>query len=491
VIYASDYDLGRLGHAYYDMDHVNYSLSTGSFQAWNSGWHYRNDGVDIEPNDDIIRSNGYHVGFVSEGEWMKYTVDITENGLYSLDARVASENTGGTFHIEVNDEAVTPVQTVNSSAGWTNFYDINVGGIILTEGSHQLKFSIDNNTPFNISSLDFNRIGPADTVGAYALFGETLSDESSIKLTCNLQLEEGSLQNTKHEFSLHVNGANVDIQAVSMDGVYSRTIVLTTEAFLLHSDEITLSYSGNSIITQSGKKLASFSDLHVLNSLYERFILPKRIQAEDYFEMEGFGLEPTTDIGGGFNLGFASPGDYADYLLYSHEETNFELNMRVASQYSSGSFGFYLMNDDSTEVELLSVQVPATGGWQSWLTIEKQVTLPQGPVRLRMKALSGEFNLNWFSFTVANSIPVFNEKRTPVIYPNPVGIDKLKIRLNNYESQAWNVEIFSLAGKMVWSGKIDGNRDVREIDISFMPPGMYLLRISNNTTSHTLKICRL
>ena len=38
MVYLSDYDLGKSGFAYYDLDSADYNLSTGSFQAWNRGW---------------------------------------------------------------------------------------------------------------------------------------------------------------------------------------------------------------------------------------------------------------------------------------------------------------------------------------------------------------------------------------------------------------------------------------------------------------------
>ena len=46
-----DYDLGKSGFAYYDLDSADYNLSAGSFQAWNR-MEIQNDGVDIETNND-------------------------------------------------------------------------------------------------------------------------------------------------------------------------------------------------------------------------------------------------------------------------------------------------------------------------------------------------------------------------------------------------------------------------------------------------------
>ena len=61
-----------------------------------SGWQYRNDGVDIENSSDAD-GNGYQVGFTSEDEWLIFTVDIQESGFYNIVTRYASTSSG-IFH---------------------------------------------------------------------------------------------------------------------------------------------------------------------------------------------------------------------------------------------------------------------------------------------------------------------------------------------------------------------------------------------------------
>ena len=67
--------MGLLGYAYNDLDYATYHVSNNQFQAWNQGWQYRNDGVDIENSTDSD-SNGYKVGFTAEGEWLVFTVNV-------------------------------------------------------------------------------------------------------------------------------------------------------------------------------------------------------------------------------------------------------------------------------------------------------------------------------------------------------------------------------------------------------------------------------
>ena len=131
VVYASDFDLGKNNFAYYDTVVADYNLSTGDFTAWNSGWSYRNDGVDIEKNTDNVNSNGFHVGFVNQGEWMKYTVNVNETAVYKAKVRVASQQTGGEFFLSIDDQEVTATQVVSSTGGWTQFSTFEINDIIL------------------------------------------------------------------------------------------------------------------------------------------------------------------------------------------------------------------------------------------------------------------------------------------------------------------------------------------------------------------------
>lgn len=72
-IFATEYDLGRIGAAYYDKDAINYRIDTGEQVNWNSGDKMRNDGVDIYSNKDKVL-NGYYVGKIEDGEWLNFTL---------------------------------------------------------------------------------------------------------------------------------------------------------------------------------------------------------------------------------------------------------------------------------------------------------------------------------------------------------------------------------------------------------------------------------
>ena len=273
TIYLSDYDLGKNNFAYYDVDVADDRANGSGFQAWNSGWQYRNDGVDIETNNDNINSNGHHVGFVHKGEWIKYTINVKEDGAYKASARYSAESDGGQFHLSINGEDITTTQTISKSGGWFNFTNHpDITDILLDKGEHSFKIHFDSDTPFNIGSLQFIKTGEASSVDFVALNGNTDSNEKSIKLSLNHSLDSSTITDKKEEFKLIVNGIEKEISSLSSSTTKERTIVINGVDALLYSDDIKISYTGKSIKSKSGQFLKSFSNLTV-NNTYKKGLL--------------------------------------------------------------------------------------------------------------------------------------------------------------------------------------------------------------------------
>ena len=97
--------MGPIGVAYYDTE--SFQLNPPS--SWNSGWTYRNDGVDIENFYDQVNDNGYKVGFIDTDDWMNYTVNVAEDSVYTINVRQGcSGSTGGNFYFEADGVRITP-----------------------------------------------------------------------------------------------------------------------------------------------------------------------------------------------------------------------------------------------------------------------------------------------------------------------------------------------------------------------------------------------
>ena len=402
VVYLSDYDLGKNNYAYYDKDVATYHQSSGSFVAWNRGWRYRNDGVDIEDNNDNTNSNGYHLGFVDKGEWTKYSVKINSSGIYRVRVRHASEQTGAQLYLSLNDQNATPILTTNSSGSWFSFINTTIDGVILEEGEHSLKVHFNSAVPVNIISLQFEKTGEISSAPFNSISGKTGSDEKSIEVFLNQEILTSSISGSLDKFTVNVNGEDKNISSVTVSQSKSKTLILNLVDNLLYTDEIKVSYSGDLIKSKNSKTLNSFTNLEVVNDLDPRFVVPGKVQVEDFIRMFGLGTEDTTDEGGGSNIGYTDTGDYADYKIFTNSSSKYTVDFRVASESNGGKISLSLVEENSSReyVVLSEVDFPSTGGWQEWTTITANLenNMPKGIFNLRLKVLDGGFNMNWMNF---------------------------------------------------------------------------------------------
>jgi hypothetical protein len=143
TIQAEDFNTGGLGVAYSDDDLSN-----------NGGAYRTSEGVDISTTSDA--SGSYHIGWTREGEWLKYTVSVKTSGSYIFNARVASANSGATFHAEIDGVGVTGPITVPNTGGWGNWTTVSKSGVTLSAGQHVLRIVYDTRSTQEVWIGDFN-----------------------------------------------------------------------------------------------------------------------------------------------------------------------------------------------------------------------------------------------------------------------------------------------------------------------------------------------
>jgi hypothetical protein len=138
-IEAEDFDRGGEGVAYHDAD------------VGNNGSQYRTtEDVDIETCTDV--DGGYNVGWLNPGEWLEYTVTVPTAGEYTIDTRVASLSSGGSFHVEFNGVDKTGEVTVPVTGGWQTWTTAPTT-VTLSAGTQTMRFVITT-SGFNLNYLD-------------------------------------------------------------------------------------------------------------------------------------------------------------------------------------------------------------------------------------------------------------------------------------------------------------------------------------------------
>ena len=125
------------------------------------------------------------------------------------------------------------------------------------------------------------------------------------------------------------------------------------------------------------------------------------IQASSFNIISGLQTEQSSDVLGGYDLGFSSGGSYAGYQNVNFAAGFSNATARVASAGAGGTLEFHL--DSASGPMLGSLVVPITGGWQTWQNVTGAVFGGSGMHTLFpvFKGSGGIGNLNSFQFSGA------------------------------------------------------------------------------------------
>lgn len=137
-------------------------------------------------------------------------------------------------------------------------------------------------------------------------------------------------------------------------------------------------------------------------------------QAEDYsnafdttvgntgnqYRTDSVDIEATSDAGGGFNVGWTANGEWLAHNNVTFPTTGaYTISYRVAAPSAGGVISADL---NGGTIPLGSTQVPATGGWQNWTTVQRTINVNAGTYNLGTFVSSAGFNLNWISIAGAS-----------------------------------------------------------------------------------------
>ena len=470
IIHASDYDLGTNGYAYKDSDYATYHINTDVFQAWNQGWQYRNDGVDIENSDDAD-SNGYQVGFTYDDEWLLYTVDILESGFYNIVTRYASTSSGY-LNLTLDGYPLSDNITLYNTGSYSNFVNKFTPDVYLSEGIHKLKIRMVTGG-YNLTNLTFDL---SDETPDFSIeYAEAQEDESTILLLMNHPLDLNQELNSSY-FEVNVNSESIEISDIEFDEENPQVILISLDVPFSFLDDITVSFfQENQIQSTLNNYLSVFSDFPVYNNITERILIPGIVQVEDFSYQEGFTVSETSDINGGYKLGYTDAGDFAEYLVLITESGEYNINYRIASAYDPGSLTLELI-DGSNIQYLPQISFPVTGDWESWETVSTSANLTAGSYKLKMRIIQSGFDINWIEFDyTGGSMGLQDESYLDfILYPNPSqDYINLETDLNDFI-----IEIYDMLGKKVYI-----YQNQKRINIMQLDSGMYFLNLRSKFNS--------
>jgi hypothetical protein len=143
LIQAENFDLGGQGAAYFKTTPGNVA-----------GQYRPAEGVSI-----YTATGAYIVNTFQTGDWLTYTINVTQPGTYRLEALVSTEFTSTRWHAEIDGVDVTGPVLVPHTGSWWTFQWVGVGGVSLTAGQHTLKVVADQQY-FNLDALRVSALLP-------------------------------------------------------------------------------------------------------------------------------------------------------------------------------------------------------------------------------------------------------------------------------------------------------------------------------------------
>ncbi|HYE19004.1 MAG TPA: carbohydrate-binding protein [Tepidisphaeraceae bacterium] len=170
VLQVEDFDAGVNGVAFKESDIKNFG-----------GNNYRTGtGVDISTINDGGSTRA--VTGIRPGEWLRYSVNVTTAGTYTVEFRLAAVN-GGTFHLEVDGKNVTGAIGAGSGASWSAFRSV-FKTLNLTAGKHTLHLKFDaNGASGGVGIFNYMKFTTGTPVAAPAAATAPVGPFATINLT--------------------------------------------------------------------------------------------------------------------------------------------------------------------------------------------------------------------------------------------------------------------------------------------------------------------
>jgi len=177
-IFCAYYDTGGEGITYHDADSVNHG--SGELNPLDGTYLHafrKDEGVDISytKGNDVDNtpynfvappSDQLYVGWTEPGEWLKYSVEVKEDGVYSVSLLYTS-NKGGKISLSVDDKDVCGLLDVASTfrdddpENWRQWHHWNISNdmakINLKKGFHTLTLHTVENGQMNYAWLEFEK----------------------------------------------------------------------------------------------------------------------------------------------------------------------------------------------------------------------------------------------------------------------------------------------------------------------------------------------
>lgn len=393
-------------------------------------------GIQTEQTTDV--GGGENLGFIDQGDWFTYDIDVPQGGGVTVNYRVASEVGGGVIQIEeAGGGEVYGTINVPNTGGWQAWQTIS-HSISLPQGLNTIAISApEGGWNLNWIQLEADEVcvgaeccEPNCHTGGGRVEAEGFTNMSGIQLEATsdvgggqnvgwtdagdwmsygVDLPESASGNytITYRVASDLGGGVIQLEDGQTGAVYGSVNVGNTGGWQVWtnvSHVVSLPQDTSSLRLRANHgawnlnwfDIAAAGDVCTSNCGGDPII----IQAENFSEMSGVQTENTSDAGGGANVGWLDAGDWMVYAAVDIPASGaYKVEYRVASQNGGGQLQLEAQGGTQVYGQL---SVPNTGGWQTWTTVEHTVQLDAGSQNIAIAVLNGGWNLNWVKITPVN-----------------------------------------------------------------------------------------
>jgi endoglucanase len=464
---------------------------------------------------------GHNVGYIENGDWMEYAINAPSAGTYNIGFRVAAQNAGG--QLQVKNSSGTVLATVNlpQTGGYQTWQTVT-GQVTLPLGAQTLRIVSSSSTNWNINWLDFTTGTTTSVTASSKIEAETYTahngtqNESTIDAGGGLNvgyIDNGDWMdysvttaaagNYNLAFRIAAQHSGGQLQVKKADGTILTTVAVPQtggyQTWTTVNAVVSLAGGTQTIrIASSASTNWNINWIEVSAST-ATVITSNRVEAEAFSNMSGIQKENTSDAGGGQNIGYVDNGDWMEYTITPATSGTYNVNLRMAMQDGGGLL--QIRKADGTV--LATVNVPHTGGYQTWATVSTQIQLAAGTQTIRLVSTSWQsWNLNWFEYAAgtATSTTTKSVMEAEVlaeegfsIFPNPVQ-DRFALKVSNDLSGSMKVQIVNMSGavqKQFNLTKPSAGTIQTYLSATGLSAGEYIITVDMQGWKQTLKLIKL
>ena len=156
----------------------------------------------------------------------------------------------------------------------------------------------------------------------------------------------------------------------------------------------------------NGDTLSAAVDVSIRAANYK--LIPARIEAEAFDYSNTCCTETAQDTSGVLNVSYISKTSFLEYDIETPWTGSYRIQLRVAV--NTASTVRVMMGDTL----LSTIKIPASGGWQSWITVTSDsFQMPGGKRTLRLETTADGWNFNWLKVIRATEVTLARIAVTP------------------------------------------------------------------------------